>query len=52
MLGKEEVDGILLEQGRVEIHCEFCNHRYEFDKVDAALLFTDAISPDVGATRH
>ncbi len=52
MLGQVEIDSILLEQGSVEIHCEFCNQRYVFDKVDAALLFTDAISPDVGATRH
>ncbi len=52
MLGQEEVESILLEQGSVEIHCEFCNHRYMFDRVDAALLFTEAISPDVGETRH
>ena len=52
MLGREEIDSILLEQGRVEIHCEFCNQRYEFDPVDAALLFTSGISPDVGDTRH
>jgi molecular chaperone Hsp33 len=52
MLGREEVESILQEQGTVEIHCEFCNQRYEFDPVDAAMLFTGAISPDVGDTRH
>jgi molecular chaperone Hsp33 len=52
MLGREEVESILEEQGRVEIHCEFCNQRYEFDPVDAALLFTGAIPPEVGDTRH
>lgn len=52
MLGQEEVDSIVEEQGRVEIHCEFCNQRYEFDPVDAAMLFTEGISPDVGETRH
>ncbi len=52
MLGREEVESILVEQGTVEIHCEFCNQRYEFDRVDAAMLFTEGISPDVGETRH
>ena len=52
MLGREEVDSILAEQGAIEIHCEFCNQRYEFDPVDAALVFTDAIPPPVGETRH
>lgn len=39
MLGREEVDGIIAERGHVEIHCEFCNQRYEFDPVDIAQLF-------------
>ena len=39
MLGREEVDGVLEERGHVEIHCEFCNQRYEFDPVDVAQLF-------------
>ncbi|WDD94550.1 Hsp33 family molecular chaperone HslO [Burkholderia sp. FERM BP-3421] len=39
MLGREEVDGVIEERGHVEIHCEFCNQRYEFDPVDIAQLF-------------
>ena len=39
MLGRDEVDGVIDEQGRVEIHCEYCNQRYEFDPVDVAQLF-------------
>lgn len=39
MLGREEIDGIIEERGHVEIHCEFCNQRYEFDQVDTAQLF-------------
>ncbi|MBU9605295.1 Hsp33 family molecular chaperone HslO [Burkholderia multivorans] len=39
MLGREEVDSVLAERGHVEIHCEFCNQRYEFDPVDVAQLF-------------
>jgi len=46
MLGREEVDGIIEERGHVEIHCEFCNQRYEFDPVDVAQLFA---APSISA---
>ena len=39
-LGRVEVDGILAEQGRVEIGCEFCGLQYHFDPVDVGELFT------------
>src|SRR5512139_466626 len=42
MLGREEVESILAEQGGMEVHCEFCNQRYVFDKVDAELIFVEA----------
>lgn len=47
-LGRDEVDGILVEQGRVEIGCEFCGLQYRFDAVDVGELFTppqDQIPP-------
>ncbi|HEX7385383.1 MAG TPA: Hsp33 family molecular chaperone HslO [Burkholderiaceae bacterium] len=40
-LGREEVDGIVVEQGRVEVVCEFCGARYEFDPVDVGGMFAD-----------
>ena len=52
MLGEEEVKSILEERGAVEVHCEFCNHRYEFDKVDAALIFSVGYMSGVSGTRH
>ena len=52
MLGRAEVDSILEEQGHIDIHCEFCNQRYEFDSVDAAQLFADAIPAAGSETRH
>jgi molecular chaperone Hsp33 len=52
MLGHEEVESILAEQGAIEIHCEFCNHRYEFDAVDAAQLFVASIPAAANETRH
>ncbi len=39
-LGAPEVNGIVAEQGRVEIDCEFCGARYHFDPVDVGELFT------------
>jgi molecular chaperone Hsp33 len=39
-LGHAEVDGIVVEQGRVEIGCEFCGKKYHYDPVDVGELFT------------
>lgn len=39
MLGKEEVDSVLNEQGSVEIHCEYCNAYYRFGADDCAALW-------------
>ena len=39
MLGRAEVDSVIEERGHVEVHCEYCNQRYEFDTVDVAQLF-------------
>ncbi|MDE2094144.1 MAG: Hsp33 family molecular chaperone HslO [Burkholderiales bacterium] len=39
-LGRDEIDGIVVEQGRVEIGCEFCGLKYHFDPVDVGELFT------------
>jgi molecular chaperone Hsp33 len=50
MLGREEIDGVIEERGHVEIHCDYCNQRYEFDPVDVAQLFatpglSEAVTP-------
>ena len=47
-LGREEVDGILVERGDVEIGCEFCGLQYHFDAVDAAELFADGLAQPGG----
>jgi molecular chaperone Hsp33 len=39
MLGRDEVDSILAEQGQVEVLCDFCGKPYLFDAVDCAGLF-------------
>lgn len=52
MLGREEVDSILAERDTIEVHCEFCNQRYEFDKVDAEIMFVDAVVLPPSDARH
>ena len=53
MLGQDEVNGILAEQGAVESGCEFCGKSYRFDAVDCIQVFktdllTDATRPPSG----
>jgi molecular chaperone Hsp33 len=52
MLGREEVDSIIKERGDVEVHCEFCNQRYVFDRVDADAVFTDIMAISANKTLH
>ena len=41
-LGQAEAEGIVAEQGHIEVGCEYCGQQYRFDAVDAASLFTAA----------
>jgi len=52
MLGREEVDSILDESEHIEVFCEFCNQRYEFDKVDAKMMFFDSVVLPPSDSRH
>ena len=52
MLGAEEVHAILSERPTLEIHCDFCNQSYEFDKVDATELFAATTPLAASTTRH
>lgn len=52
MLGREEVDSILAERGDIEVHCEFCNQRYVFDRVDADAVFADVMALSANQTLH
>jgi len=45
MLGEDEVESILSEQGKVETACDFCGKEYQFDAVDCRQVFsTDLLS--------
>lgn len=49
MLGHDEVDDILREQGHVKVNCDYCTRQYLFDRVDCAEVFASA-QPD--SLRH
>ncbi|CAN5169798.1 Hsp33 family molecular chaperone HslO [soil metagenome] len=48
-LGREEIDGILVERSEVEIGCEFCGLQYHFDPVDVGELFSDGLAQAGGS---
>lgn len=39
MLGQQEIDDALAEQGALSIRCDFCGQQYAFDKIDCSQLF-------------
>ena len=51
-LGKDEVESILEEQGSINVACEFCNQKYDFDAVDAEQLFSSEILSPPSDTQH
>lgn len=51
MLGRNEVQDILVTQGKIEVACEFCGQPYLFDGVDSALLFQPLV-PGSGKSIH
>lgn len=51
-LGRQEVEGILQEQDRVAVTCEFCGREYRFSRQDAGELFHAAQSDPSSETRH
>jgi molecular chaperone Hsp33 len=52
MLGHQEVKEIIKERGNIQVECEFCGQRYEFDRVDAEELFASHFSSPPSATTH
>lgn len=52
MLGKDDMTDLLRERGKIEVFCEFCNQRYEFDQIDMEQLFAGEIAAPGNETRH
>lgn len=43
MLGQDEVESIIEEQGSIQIHCDFCNKHYVFDEAESLQLFDEVV---------
>lgn len=53
MLGGEEVGGVVVEQGSIEVDCDFCHSKYVFDETDVNVLFgEDVVGVAKGLPRH
>jgi molecular chaperone Hsp33 len=50
-LGRDDVDSLIEERGRVSVNCEFCDAEFSFDAVDVARIFVDD-QHDLRPTRH
>ena len=48
-IGKVEVDGLIHEQGSIDMHCDYCGAHYRFDAIDAQALFAEGRSQGDGA---
>ena len=45
MLGEAETREVLVERGQVDVTCEYCGRRREFDPIDISRLFADNAVP-------
>lgn len=54
MVGKQEVDSVIAEQGTVQINCDFCNKHYVFDEGEVADVFEaqDALGDTESNVKH
>ena len=51
-LGAEEIHSIVEERGNIEVHCDFCNRGYVFDRVDAEQLIASSGAPESSTSLH
>ncbi|MBK8816163.1 MAG: Hsp33 family molecular chaperone HslO [Methylococcaceae bacterium] len=52
-LGRDELESVLVEQGQIEVNCEFCNKQYRFDRIDVEqLLRSDLAATGDPLKRH
>ena len=43
MLGEEETQDAVAEQGKVDVTCEYCGRRRSFDSIDISRLFANNV---------
>ncbi len=52
MLGREDINNLLAEQGSVSVDCEFCGKHYAFDAVDVEQVFVTSPVSSAPAQKH
>lgn len=52
VVGHAELLTMLESQEAIEIHCEFCNKHYAFDRVDVEQVFASTVQDSAEPTRH
>lgn len=52
LLGKQEVESILAELGKIEVNCDFCNKQYVFDVVDATQILASDLTINPSTAKH
>ncbi len=52
MLGADEVNNIVAEQGAVEVNCDYCDAQYRFDAVDCAAILAGNVVHSTAAVLH
>ena len=52
MLGEDELNSILVEFGKIEVNCDFCNKHYLFDAVDTAQLLASEAAVGISTATH
>lgn len=52
MIGIDEVDAVLEEQGSIQVCCEFCNQCYVFEEDDVDAVFADPAVGSSDAIQH
>ena len=50
--GRDEIEAALLDDGEVEVVCEFCGREYTFAPDEARALFAQAPATEASPTRH
>lgn len=51
-IGRDEAEAAVRDDGVAEVTCEFCNTRYQFDRVDLEQLFRTEQDLQANSTRH
>ena len=51
-LGQAEARQIVEQQGKIQVHCEFCNAEYSYDSIDVESLFASGMEPENNSPKH